>query len=381
MVSKRAGSVSPSSTLAINEKVKDMRSRGIDVIDFGIGEPDFDTPLNIKDAAISAIKSGFTKYTPASGINELKEAVCRKLKKDNNTVYEKTHVVVSCGAKQSLYNAMLSLIDKGDEVVIPIPYWVSYAEQVRLADGVPVFVKTDGFHIIPEEISRKITKRTRAIIVNSPCNPSGAVCSKKILQDIANIALENDLYVISDEIYEKFVYENNKHVSIASLGEEIKEKTVIVNGVSKSYAMTGWRIGYAASSEEMAKAMAGIQSQTTSCPSSISQKAALEALSGNQDSIAKMVAEFDKRRRFAHKKLNETGLHCKLPEGAFYVFPELQGKADSTAFTNNLLGKANVAVVPGIDFGMNGYIRISYATSMKNLEEGMDRIEKTVKSL
>ncbi len=382
MLSKRAGSVSPSATLAINEKVKNMRSRGIDVVDFGIGEPDFDTPLNIKDAAISAIKSGFTKYTPAAGTNELKESVCKKLEKDNNIVYEKNQIVVSCGAKQSLYNAMLALLDKGDEVIIPIPYWVSYAEQVKLVDGISVFAKTgNDYHVIPEEIEKKITEKTRIILINSPCNPSGAVCSKKILQRIAEIALENNLYIISDEVYEKFVYDGNKHVSIASLGDEIKERAITVNAVSKTYAMTGWRIGYTASSEELSKAMANIQSQTTSCPSSISQKAALEALSGNQDSVADMVKEFDKRRLFVHKSLNKIGMHCKLPEGAFYAFPALQDRTDSIAFANNLLEKAKVAVVPGTDFGLDGHIRISYAASMQQLEEGMDRIEKAIKFL
>ncbi len=379
MLSQRAGSVTPSSTLAINEKVKSMRGRGIDVVDFGIGEPDFDTPLNIKDAAMSAIRDGFTKYTPASGTDELKEAVCKKLEKDNNIVYEKNQIVVSCGAKQSLYNAMLALLGRGDEVIIPVPYWVSYAEQVKLADGIPVFARTDDFHIIPEEIEKNITEKTKIIILNSPCNPSGAVCPKEILQRVAEIALENDLYVISDEVYEKFVYDSNKHISIASLGDEVKERTITVNAVSKTYAMTGWRIGYTASSEEIAKAMAGIQSQTTSCPSSISQKASLGALTGKQDSIAIMVREFDKRRRFAHKRLDEIGMHCKLPEGAFYIFPAMQVRTDSPAFSGNLLDKAKVAVVPGADFGMDGHIRISYATSMKQLEEGMDRMEKVLK--
>ncbi len=380
MLSERAKNISPSPTLAINARVKEMRKHGIDVVDFGIGEPDFDTPDNIKEAAVNAIKTGFTKYTSASGIDELKEAICKKFERDNDLYYEKNQIVVSCGAKHSLYNAMLAMLNRGDEVVIPVPYWVSYAEQVKLAGGTPVFAGTDkDFHLIPEEIEKKITDRTKIILINSPCNPSGAVCGKKILQEIANMVLENALYVISDEVYEKFVYDDNRHTSIASLGNEVKERTVVVSAVSKTYAMTGWRIGYTASSAEIANAMANIQSHTTSNPSSVSQAAALEALSGSQESVLRMVSEFDTRRRFVHKRLCETGFECKLPEGAFYIFPEIPDAVDSVDFANMLLEKARVAVVPGSDFGMDGHIRISYAASMQQLEEGLGRMKKFVR--
>jgi len=389
MLSLRAQKIKPSPTLAIDSKAKAMKAEGVDVISFGVGEPDFDTPENIKEAAIKAIKAGFTKYTPVGGIDPLKDAIIQKLFRENGLEYERKEILVSCGAKHSLYNIMQAVLDPGDEVIIPAPYWVSYPEQVVLADAVPVFVKTyeeDQFRLDPLALKEYITPRTKALILNSPSNPTGLTYDHKTLEDIAEIALSNNLIVISDEIYEKLLYENEIHVSIASLGKEIKDRTMVVNGVSKSHAMTGWRIGYAAGPGPVIKAMTDMQSQSTSNPASISQKAALEALTGPQDSVLRMLAEFDKRRRVLVDGLNGIpGVKCLYPTGAFYAFPNTSGLYGRSPEINSsrklalyLLDKARVALVPGDAFGDDNYVRLSYATSLEDIKRGLDRIEKAL---
>jgi len=390
LLSVRADKIKPSPTLAIDAKAKAMKARGIDVVNFGVGEPDFDTPGNIKEAAIKAIRDGFTKYTPVGGIDSLKEAIREKFRKDNNLDYVNEEIIVSCGAKHSLYNIAQALFSPGDEVLIPSPYWVSYPDQVLLNDAVPVFLETyeaDCFRVKPEVLESRITGKTKAIILNSPSNPTGLTYGRRDLEDIAAVLLKHDLYVISDEIYEKLTYDGFRHVSIASLDSSIKAKTIVVNGLSKSYAMTGWRIGYAAGPKEIIKAMTNIQSQSTSNPTSISQKAAVEALTGPQDSVGVMLGEFDKRRKFLVKELNSLpGVSCITPTGAFYAFPntsQTYGKSDgSRRITSSqdlalyLLEKANVALVPGEAFGNDNYIRISYATSVKEIQKGIDRIRE-----
>ncbi len=370
MISDRAKAIKPSATLAISAKVRQLRANGKDVIDFGIGEPDFDTPDHIKEAAIEAIKSGFTKYTPPSGIQELKAVIKQKLKNDGCD-YEISEIAVSCGAKQSLYSIMMAVLNPGDDVIVLSPYWVSYVEQIKLAGGMPVAVKPhETFHPNLELIEKAITKKARALIINSPNNPSGAVFSKDEIRGIADIAAKHNLLILSDEIYEKFIY-GGKHYSPAQFA---KERTIIINGVSKSYAMTGWRIGYCAGPSQVMSAIDSIQSHSAN-PDSIAQKAALAALKSKESK--EMLEEFDRRRRYAYKRASKL-FELSEPEGAFYIFPRIDG--DSKEFAEMLLEKALVAVVPGEDFGSNGHIRISYATGMKNLEEGFDRIEKALES-
>jgi len=394
-ISKRAKAIKPSPTLAMAAKAKAMKAQGIDVVDFGVGEPDFDTPENVKQAGIKAIQSGFTKYTPAGGTDELRDAVVDKLKKDNGLAYERPQVLISCGAKHSLYNIAEALFDPGDEVIIPSPYWVSYPDQVILNDAVPVIVETteqEGFRISAAKLEKAITKRTKAIVLNSPSNPTGLAYDRKTLEEIAAVAVKHRIYVISDEIYEKLVYDGFTHISIASLNPEIKELTIVVNGVSKSHAMTGWRIGFAAGPRDVITAMANIQSQSTSNPASISQKAALEALRGPQDFLPVMNAEFDKRRKYMVERLNKIkGVSCMLPVGAFYAFPnvsKLYGRSAGGKTVKNsadlaayLLETAKVALVSGDSFGADAYIRLSYATSMEIIKKGMDRIEEAVSAL
>lgn len=394
-IAKRAQAIKPSPTLATAAKAKAMKAQGIDVVDFGVGEPDFDTPENVKQAGIKAIQSGFTKYTPAGGTDELREAVIEKFKKDNGLDYEKSQILISCGAKHSLYNIAEALFDPGDEVIIPSPYWVSYPDQALLNDAVPVIVETteqDGFRLSAKQLEKAITAKTKALVLNSPSNPTGLAYDKKTLEDIASIAVQKGIYVISDEIYEKLLYDGFQHISIASLGREIKDLTLVVNGVSKSHSMTGWRIGYAAGPKDVISAMANIQSQSTSNPTSISQKAALEALRGPQDFIATMNVEFDKRRRYMVDRLNKiNGMSCLMPVGAFYAFPrvsELFNKSAGAKKINNssdlatyLLDEARVALVSGDAFGADAYIRLSYATSMENITKGLDRIEQAVAEL
>jgi aspartate aminotransferase len=394
-IAKRALAIKPSPTLATAAKAKAMKAQGIDVVDFGVGEPDFDTPENVKQAGIKAIQSGFTKYTPAGGTDELKEAVVEKFKKDNGLHYEKSQVLISCGAKHSLYNIAEALFNPGDEVIIPSPYWVSYPDQVLLNDAVPVIVETteeEGFKLSAKKLEEAITKKTKALVLNSPSNPTGLAYDKKTLEEIAAIAVRHKTYVISDEIYEKLIYDGFKHFSIASFGQEVKDLTIVVNGVSKSHAMTGWRIGYAAGPKDVITAMANIQSQSTSNPASISQKAAVEALRGPQDFIRTMNIEFDKRRKYMVERLNKIkGMSCLMPVGAFYAFPkvsQLYGKsvngrriANSSELAAYLLEEAKVALVSGDAFGADAYIRLSYATSLENITKGLDQIEQAVARL
>jgi aspartate aminotransferase len=389
-LSSKAMSISPSSTLAISARANKMRSEGIDVIGFGAGEPDFDTPLNIKEAAIKAINDGFTKYTPASGALELKEAICRKLKKENRLEYSPKNIVVSNGAKHSLVNIFQAICNPGDEVVIPAPYWVSYPEMVKLADAVPVILNTtekSGFQFSIEELQSVITDKTKAIVINSPNNPTGMIYSEMLLRAVADLAIKKGIYIVSDEIYEKLIYDDFHHISIASFNERIKDLTIIVNGLSKTYSMTGWRIGYTASNERIAKIMSNVQSHATSNPNSIAQKAAVAALDGPQESINVMVEQFIKRRDYMVERINSIkGLSCLKPNGAFYVMmniSQLIGKKldgilinGSDDFANILLDKAKVALVPGSGFGADTHVRLSYATSMENIIIGLDRIEK-----
>lgn len=382
MISERVSAIKPSATLAISAKAKAMKKAGEDVIGFGAGEPDFDTPDHIKSAAKEAIDSGFTKYTPATGIPELKQAIADKLKKDSNLEYSANDIVVSNGGKHSLTNIMLSMINKGDEVIIPVPFWLSYAEQVNLAEGKNVFADTENLKIKADLIADKITNKTKMLILNSPSNPSGMMCSKTEMKKIADLCATSGIYVISDEVYEKFTYGTEEHVSIATFGEEIKKLTIIVNAVSKTYSMTGWRIGFSASIPEIAKAMGNLQSQTTSNPCSIAQKAALEAYTGPQDSVNQMLTEFTKRRKVLVEGLNAIGLECQMPEGAFYAFPKVSSTGlNSSDFCAKLLESEKVACVPGGAFGMDSNIRLSFATSMENIEKGLERIGKFVKSL
>lgn len=392
MLSDRAKKIKPSPTLAMGAKAKTMKAEGIDVINFAVGEPDFDTPEHIKQAAIKALKDGFTKYTPVGGINTLKDAIIEKFKKDNNIEYSHDEVVVSCGAKHSLYNIAQSLYNKGDEVIIPVPYWVSYPEQVLLNDATPVFVEThekDGFVLKPEAFEESITRNTKALILNSPSNPTGLTYDKKSLERIAEIALKNNLHIISDEIYEKLLYDGVSHVSIASLDREVKEKTIVVNSLSKTYAMTGWRVGYAAGNRDIVRAIKNIQSQSTSNPTSIAQSAAVEALTGPQDFIKDMLAEFDKRRKYLVSELNFIpGVHCLAPTGAFYAFPntsKIYGRKSQHGAINSssdlavyLLEAAGAALVPGSAFGNDNYLRISYATSIENIKNGIQRVKEAV---
>ena len=395
-ISERARKTNPSPTLAVTSKAKKMKAEGIDVLSFAAGEPDFDTPQNVKDATIKAIQAGVTKYTPSSGTPELKEAICAKLKRDNGLNYDISQIIVSNGAKHSIYNAVLALCDPGDEVIIPAPYWVSYPEMVTLADGVSVFVQTDestGFKMTPDMLLNAVTPKTKILILNSPSNPTGAVCSPSEIKKIAEIAVEKGFYVISDEIYEKIVYDGNEHASIASFGEDIKKLTVTVNGLSKSHSMTGWRVGYVAAEEEIMKAMERIQDNSTSNPVSFVQKGAVEALSGPQDFTEMMREKFDERRKVIVSGLNAIpGIVCPNPGGAFYVFPNISaliGKSfgqwtitGSDSFADYLLnGDAKVAVIPGSGFGADQNIRLSYAASMDDIKKGIKRIGAAVTKL
>ena len=395
ILSNRARGLKPSPTLAINAKAKSMQAQGIHVISFGAGEPDFDTPKNIKQAAVKAIEEGFTKYTPVGGIDELKDAIIQKFKSDNQLTYKRSEILVSCGGKHSFYNLAQALFDQGDEVIVPAPYWVSYPPMVALANATPVIVamteKTE-FKITPEELKKATTPKTKALIINSPSNPTGSAYTKKELEKIAEIAIANNFFVISDEIYEKIVYDGFEFTSIASLSDEIRKSTIIVHGVGKTYAMTGWRIGYTAGSEEIISAMNNIQSQSTSNPTSIAQKASVEALIGPQNEVQNMVSAFGQRRNYIVDRLNKIpGVSCYKPVGAFYVFPNFsafygksyQGKkiSNSTNLADFFLDVAKVAVVPGVEFGADPFERLSFATSMENIREGLDRIEEALKQL
>ena len=394
-LSRKALGITPSPTMTIDARAKQLRKEGVDVIGFGAGEPDFDTPEHIREAAVEAIREGFTRYTPAGGTPELKEAVCEKLLRDNKLRYSPNQIVVSNGAKHSLANIFTSILNAGDEVLIPAPYWVSYPEMVKLADGIPVSMEppVEASSLLTAGWLRKfVTPQTRAVVVNSPGNPTGQIYCREELLAVAEVALEHDLWVISDEIYEKLVYGEGAHISIASLGEEIKKRTVIVNGVSKSHAMTGWRIGYTASAPELAAAMDGIQSHLTSNPNSIAQKAALAALRGPQDCVEKMRQVFDTRRIYALSRIdNMPLLTCMVPLGAFYLFVNAEQAlghsfrgtliANTDELAAQLLEHYQVALVPGRGFGAPGYLRLSYATSQENIREGLDRLEAFLQEL
>ena len=394
-LSRKAAQVKPSSTLAITAKAKELKAEGIDVVGFGAGEPDFNTPENINEAAIAAIKSGFTKYTPASGIAELKKAVSRKFEEFNGLHYGTDQIVISNGGKHSLTNVFQAIMNPGDEVIIPAPYWLTYPEIVKLCDGVPVYVygtKDSGYKVTAKQIEDAITDKTKAVILNTPNNPTGMVYSEGELRAIADVAVKNDIYVVADEMYENLIYGDKKHVSIASLGEEIYKRTITCSGLSKSYSMTGWRIGYTGSSAEIAKLMGSIQSHQTSNPNSIAQKAALEALQGPQDAVAAMREEFDQRRKYMYERVSQMPLVDALePEGAFYTFVDFtdvleksyKGVRIGTAsrVAEILIEDYKVAVVPCQDFGFDNFIRLSYAISMENIKKGLDRIEEFVSSL
>nr|MBI3611885.1 pyridoxal phosphate-dependent aminotransferase [Nitrospirota bacterium] len=391
----RAGRIVPSPTLSITATAKAMAAQGLDVIDFASGEPDFDTPEPVKAAAEAAIRAGFTKYTASSGIDELKSAIVDKFQADQGLRYEKSQVLVSCGAKHTLYNLAQALFDVGDEVLIPSPFWVSYRDQVLLNDATPVLVQTSeasGYAVTRALLEAHLTPRSKAIIVNSPSNPTGATYDRATMEDIADIALRRDLVIISDEIYEKILYDGAQHISIAALSPEIAARTVVVNGVSKAYAMTGWRIGYAAGPKPLITAMADIQSQSTSNPTSISQKAAVAALRGGDAFPRHMVVEFDRRRRLMVERLNKMpGVSCRMPAGAFYAFPNVAGLLQRrhgqtpidtpAALAAYLLKEAQIAVVPGEPFGSDFHIRLSYATGMEAIARGMDRMEAALKKL
>lgn len=394
-LSNKAMEINPSITLEITAKAKELKESGVDVVSFGAGEPDFNTPENIIEAAIKAMKDGKTKYTPTSGILDLRKSICDKFKKDNELNYDTDQIVVSTGAKQSLANTFLAILNEGDEVIIPTPYWVSYPELVKLAGGVPVFINTNkenDYKYSVKELRNLITSKTKAILVNSPNNPTGSIYTREELTEIAELAKEYDLIIISDEIYEKLIYDNEKHISIASISKDSYERTIVINGLSKAYAMTGWRIGYSASSKEIAKLMSSVQSHVTSNINSISQYAAIEALNGPQDSIKIMIKEFEKRRNYMIDRINKIhGLSIIRPKGAFYIMvcienyfgKKINGEIinSSLDFSKSLLNEENVAVIPGIAFGVDNYIRLSYATSMEIIEEGLNRLEKYLRKL
>jgi aspartate aminotransferase len=384
----RINKIKPSPTLAITMKANALRAEGRDIIGFGAGEPDFDTPDNVKKAAIRAIDEGFTKYTPVGGIDELKDAIIAKLQRDNHLSYTRAQICVSCGAKHTLYNLAQVLFEEGDEVVIPSPYWVSYPDIVVLTGAKAVILKTrasEGFKIQPSELETAITDRTRAVIINSPSNPSGVAYSPAEVEKLAAVIARKKVLAISDDIYEKILYDGLDFANVASVHPAMKELTVVVNGLSKSHAMTGWRIGYAAGPADIIAAATKLQSQNTSNPTSIAQKASVEALNGDQAIVGTMVREFEKRRNVIVERLNAIpGITCMTPQGAFYVFPEIAGllgrKHDGKVLTTSsdvaawLLDAANVAVIPGGEFGHDDHIRLSYATSMANIEKGLDRI-------
>lgn len=394
-LTKRVNSIKPSPTIAITMKAQQMKADGLDVIGFGAGEPDFDTPDNIKNAAIDALKKGKTKYTAVGGINELKDALIAKMKRDSNITYTREEIIVSCGGQPALYNAAQALFEAGDEVIIPAPYWVSYPDQVLLNDAVPVIImgsEDKGFKVTAAQVAAAITPKTKAFVLNSPSNPTGMAYSREELTAIADVLVKNNVICISDEIYEKLVYDNLRHISIASINEKIKNLTLVVNGASKVYSMTGWRMGFAAGPKEIISAMTKLQGQVTTNINSMTQWACVEAYNGDQAFLNTWTAEFKKRRDYIVDRFNKIpNIKCLKPQGAFYVFPNIQaylGKKTSDGkvlatdqdMCTFLLEKALVAVVDGTGFGAPGYIRLSYATSMDNIQKGLDRIEKALKN-
>jgi aspartate aminotransferase len=391
MLAERVKRLAESPTMAISAKAKELRAKGINVISFSAGEPDFDTPEHIKEAGVKAIEEGFTKYTPPAGIQELREAVAEKFRVENNIDYEPSQIVITDGAKQALFSLFLSIIDPEDEVIIPVPYWVTYPEQVKLADGKPVFVETkeeNDFKITVEELERATSDKTKALILCSPSNPTGSVYRKDELEKIAEFCVENQILIVSDECYEKLIYEGEKHVSVASLSPEVKEWTVTINALSKTFSMTGWRVGFAGGPKEIIKAMIKINSQSISNVNSIAQKAGVVALRESKSFLKEWIKAYDERRRYMVEALNSIpGVRCRLPKGAFYAFPNVEklmekAKVDSDVeLASILLEEARIAVVPGSAFGMNGYLRLSYATSMEDIKEGLSRFKKFAERL
>ena len=394
-LSKRAKKISASLTLAISAKANKLKAAGEDVVSFGAGEPDFDTPEYICDAARKALEIGFTRYTAASGYEDLKEAVIEKLKRDNNLDYNKDQVIVSNGAKHSLFNTFQAILNPGDEVIIPVPYWLTYPETVKMGGGTPVFLETkenEDFKINIDKLKDMVNENTKALILNSPSNPTGSIYTKEELEAIAKVAVDNEIIVVSDEIYEKIVYDGNKHISIASLNDEIKKLTVVINGVSKAYAMTGWRIGYAAGPKDIIEVMSNIQSHATSNPNSIAQYASNKALRGDHSFMEERKNKFSERRDYMYEKINSvTELSCLKPGGAFYIMMNISdvlGKKidgntieDSFSFADNLIEYKKVAVIPGVAFGADNFIRLSYANSMENIKKGLKRIEEFINEL
>lgn len=389
-LAKRVKTLTPSTTLAITAKAKEMKSEGYDVIGLGAGEPDFNTPQHIIDAAIQSMEAGHTKYTPAGGLPALKKEVAAKLKKDQGLDYEQKEIIVTSGAKHALYTLFQVLLDEGDEVIIPIPYWVSYPEQVKLAGGTPVYIEgseTNDFKITPEQLEKSISDKTKAVIINSPSNPTGMVYSKEELKALGDICIARGVLIVSDEIYEKLMYGGNKHISIAEISPELKAQTILINGVSKSHSMTGWRIGYAAGDSEIIKAMTDLASHSTSNPTSNAQYATIAAYSGSQEPVEVMRRAFESRLDIIHAKLIEIpGVTCIKPQGAFYLFPNVKEAAKMTdcqdvdQFVERLLTEEQVAVVPGSGFGSPDNIRLSYASSLELLENAVERIKNFVES-
>jgi len=385
-ISPRAASLSPSLTLAIDAKAKQMKAEGKDVVGFGAGEPDFDTPQHIKDAAAAALAAGFTKYTPSSGIPELRQAIADKFKRENGLDYKPSQVIVSCGGKHSCYNVILATCAEGDEVIIPAPYWLSYPEMVKLSGATPVILQTTDkteFKVTPEQLRAAITPRTRLFVLNSPSNPTGSVYAPEEIKALGDVCVEKGVLIMSDEIYEHLLYDGATHRSVASFSPAHFAHTIIVHGFAKAWSMTGWRLGFLAAPAPIAAAIDAVQSHSTSNPTSFAQKGAVAALTGPQDHLPKWLAEFDKRRRFAHQKLNSIpGVTCCNARGAFYLFPNISGTGlKSSEFCARLLEAEQVAAVPGIAFGADDYIRISYATSLANIEKGLDRMDRFVRSL
>ena len=385
-ISQRAASLSPSLTLAIDSKAKQMKAEGIDVVGFGAGEPDFDTPQHIKDAAKAALDAGFTKYTPAAGIPELRQAIADKHKRENGLSYKPSQIIVSCGGKHSCYNVFLATCEAGDEVIIPAPYWLSYPEMVKLAGAKPVIVETTDkteFKITPQQLRDAITSRTRIFLLNSPSNPTGTVYTPEEIKVLGDICIERGVLIMSDEIYEHLLYDGAVHKSVASFSQAHQEHTIIVHGFAKAWSMTGWRLGWCAAPEPIAKAIDAIQSHSTSNPTSFAQKGGVAALNGSQEHLKGWLAEYDRRRTFAWKKLSSIpGISCVNVKGAFYLFPNISKTGlGSTEFCAKLLEQEKVAAIPGIAFGADDCFRLSYATSMANIEKGLERIERFCKNL
>ena len=385
-ISRRAASLSPSLTLIIDSKAKQMKADGLDVVGFGAGEPDFDTPQHIKDAAIKALNEGFTKYTPASGIPELRQAIADKFQRENGLSYKPSQIIVSCGGKHSCYNVIMATCEEGDEVIIPAPYWLSYPEMVKLAGATPVILPTSDrteFKVTPEQLRAAITPRTRLFVLNSPSNPTGSVYTPEEIKALGDICVEKGVLIMSDEIYEHLLYDGAVHKSVAGFSQAHYDHTIIVHGFAKAWSMTGWRLGFLAAPEPIARAIDAIQSHSTSNPTSFAQKGAVAALNGSQEHLKSWLVEYARRRTYAWKKLNSIpGISCVNSKGAFYLFPNISKLGlNSTDFCARLLEQEKVAAVPGLAFGADDYLRISYATSMANIEKGLDRLEKFARGL